>query len=58
MKNEFLTTLEKKIDELADRTLERWSRDAQAEEFEKIESAILSFKYDTLKALDKALKKK
>ena len=58
MKKEFFTNLEKKIDSLADKTLESWSERVGEDEFDNIESAILSFKYDTIKALEKELKKR
>jgi len=58
MKKEFFTNLEEKIDSLADKTLESWSERVGEEEFDNIESAILSFKYDTIKALEKELKKR
>lgn len=58
MKNLFFCSLERKIDSLADKTLERWSERTNSEEFEHIEAAILSFKWDSLKVIEKALKNK
>lgn len=58
MKNEFFTTLEKKIEELSDKQLEKWSKQVSEEEFENIETAILTFRYDTLKAIETIIKNK
>ena len=49
------TNLEKKIDEAGDKILERWSEEASEKEFEKIETALLEFKWKLEKILDKEL---
>lgn len=58
MKNLFFVSLVKKIDSLTDKTLERWSERTNGEEFDNIESAILSFKYDVIKIIEEEINHK
>lgn len=55
MKNEFFATLEKTMNEVGDKALEKWSSKVSESEYENIETVILEFRWDVLSKFKKEL---